>query len=100
MAEQKDLDILGEHDLTDLPTDKLKYKCKNCDPSTETHKYEWNEEYSQWGYLYTIMQCPTCNTDIPTLDYETLPFSCKHCDPSTKEEKYYWNEEYKIWERV
>lgn len=82
-----------------LSEEELKYRCKNCDPSSPKDKYEWYEDYNQWGHLYTIIQCPTCNRELQVPPYkdDRVAYLCKHCDPSSPKDKYKWIEEEQEW---
>src|SRR5690606_34535773 len=84
-----------------LGDDRLKHRCKNCDPSTDVEKYEWSEEYSQWTYLHSIKKCPTCDSllEVPGYNEEVYDIAllCMNCDPSNKRYKYSWDPEDKEW---
>lgn len=77
----------------------LHYSCPDCDPSTETDKYEWYDYYDQWSYVNSFYKCETCGYKISACKYRCLDLSvmCPHCDPSTDTKKYTWSKEDREW---
>lgn len=79
---------------------KIHRLCRNCDPSSDTDKFYWDQDGEIWMHLYTIYTCSCCNgkikSYIPISDDE-LEFMCEDCDPSTPQDKYEWNKVEKEW---
>lgn len=85
----------------DFDDEEIKYRCPDCDPSSETEKYEWEEDLQSWYYVCTVYKCETCNNDILYCKYANpnpdLDRMCPNCNPSSETEKYVWKQEECKW---